>query len=58
MRLNLGCIRIPFDSKAFDEPLRYLYPVFLRISDLMSIQIPDSPVELALRDNPLYLFYL
>lgn len=58
MRLYLGGIRIPLDSKAFHKPLRYLNPVLLWVCDLMSIQIADSPVELALGYYPLDLFYL
>ena len=58
MRLYLGGIRIPLDSKAFHEPLRYLNPVLLRVCDLMSVQVSYGPVELALGYNPLDFFYL
>jgi len=58
MRLYLGGIRIPLDPEAFYEPLRNLNPVLLGVCNLMSIQIPDSPVELALGNYPLDLLYL
>ena len=58
MRLYLGGIWIPLDPEAFHEPLRYLNPVLLGVCDLMSVQVPDSPVELALGDYPLDLLYL
>lgn len=58
MRLNLSGVGIPFNAQTFNESLRDLYPIFLRICNFMSIEIANSPIELSFRHYSLYFFDL
>jgi hypothetical protein len=55
MWLDLSSIWIPLNAEAFNEPLRYLDPVFVGVCNFMCVQVANSPIELALGDDPLDL---
>ncbi len=58
MRLNLSGVWIPFNSQAFDESLRNLDPVLLRVSNFMCIEVSNSTIEFSLRYNSFDFFDL
>lgn len=50
---DLGGVRVPLNAEALDEATRDFEPLFLRESNLMSVKIARSSVELSFRDDSL-----
>ena len=55
MGLNLSCVGIPSDSKAFNKPFRNSNPFFVREGNHVRIKIADCAIEFARGHNLLQL---
>lgn len=51
MGLNLSCVRVPLNSQTFHKLLRQSNPIFIWVSNFMSIQVTHSPIKFSFWNN-------